>query len=51
MRQIEDKLDDTIREGGKVKPQAGRSDSVKDGIDKTFNRTQRTNDAIFHDKF
>ena len=51
MHHIEDELDGTIREGEKIKPQAGRSDSVKSTLDKISERNQRINDAIFNDKF
>ena len=51
MQQIEDEIDGTNRKGEKVKPQAGRSDSVKGRFDKILNRNQRLNDAILHDKF
>ena len=51
MQQIENEIDGTNRKGEKVKPQAGRSDSVKGGFDKILNRNQRLNDAILHDKF
>ena len=51
MQNIEDELDGTIREGEKIKPQAGRSDSAKSTLDKISERNQRINDAIFNDKF